>query len=78
MANLSIRKLDDAIYEQLQIRAAEHAVSMEEEVRQILCQAVAAPKCISNIFTQCFGSQNGVDLSELLQHKPHNPMDFTE
>jgi len=30
MANLSVRKLDDQIYDRLRIRAAEHGVSMEE------------------------------------------------
>ena len=37
------RKLDDNVYEQLRIRAAKHGVPMEEEVRQILSQAVKAP-----------------------------------
>ena len=31
MANISVRKLDNQVYNQLRIRAAEHGVSMEEE-----------------------------------------------
>lgn len=77
MANLSIRKLDDDIYERLQIRAAKHGISMEEEVRKIIYQAVAVPDSLSEIFKQNFGKKNGIDL-ELLAHKPHDPMDFDE
>lgn len=40
MANLSIRKLDEATVQSLRIRAARHGVSMEEEVRRILDAAV--------------------------------------
>lgn len=78
MANLSVRKLDNQIYEQLRIRAAAHGVSMEEEARQILSQAVAAPERISDVFHKYFGPENGVDLDILNQRQPHNPMDFDE
>ena len=40
MATLTIRNLDDAVRDRLRQRAAEHGHSMEEEVRQILMQAV--------------------------------------
>ena len=40
MANISIRKLDDATLQALRIRAAKHGVSMEEEVRRILSAQV--------------------------------------
>lgn len=36
MAALTIRHVDDAIKQALRIRAAQHGVSMEEEVRRIL------------------------------------------
>lgn len=77
MANLSIRKLDDRIYECLRIRAANHGISMEEEVRQIIYQAVSPPNSLSKIFSQNFGSNNGIDLESLI-HKPHYPMEFDE
>lgn len=41
MASLTIRKLDDAVKVKLRIRAAQHGRSMEEEVREILNEAVA-------------------------------------
>jgi antitoxin FitA len=78
MANLSVRKLDDKVYEQLRIRAAKHGVSMEEEARQIICQVVAAPERISDVFRKYFGYENGINLDISDQRKPHNPMDFNE
>jgi antitoxin FitA len=41
MASITIRKLDDAVKVKLRIRAAQHGRSMEEEVREILNEAVA-------------------------------------
>ncbi|MFN7096844.1 MAG: FitA-like ribbon-helix-helix domain-containing protein [Gammaproteobacteria bacterium] len=78
MASLSVRKLDDTIYEQLRIRAIQHGVSMEEEARQILSQAVSAPQKISAVFRQHFGQKNGFDLNSSHPRTPHNPMDFDE
>lgn len=77
MASLSIRRLDPRLYERLRIRAAQHGISMEEEVRKIIAKAVSAPDSITEIFTQNFGNRNGVDL-DLIAHKPHFPMEFDE
>ena len=41
MATLTIRNLDDATKRLLRIRAAQHGVSMEEEVRRILCKELS-------------------------------------
>ena len=71
MANLSIRKFDDHAYKQLHLRARCHGLSMEEEARQILYQAVAAPMDIGDIFQKYFGHKNGIDLEALCQRKPH-------
>lgn len=78
MPNLSVRKLDKIAYEQLRVRAAQHGISMEEEVRQIIYQAISTPNQISQVFQKHFGSKNGVDLECLEQHKPHQPVDFDE
>lgn len=40
MTSLTIRNLDDATKHLLRIRAAHHGVSMEEEVRRILKEAL--------------------------------------
>jgi plasmid stability protein len=76
MASLSVRKLDDNIYTRLKIRAAKHHVSMEEEARIIISQAVSAPELISEVFDKHFGKDNGVDLGSLSQRDPHDPVDF--
>lgn len=76
MASLSVRKLDDDVYTRLRIRAAKHHVSMEEEARQIISQAVSAPERISDVFQKHFGNNNGIDLTLLSQREPHEPMDF--
>ncbi|MER2566237.1 MAG: plasmid stabilization protein [Myxococcaceae bacterium] len=41
MATLTIRNLDEAVKRRLRVRAAEHGRSMEEEVREILREAVS-------------------------------------
>ena len=75
MANLSVRKLDDTIYERLQALAEKHGISMEEEARQIISQAVTAPERIGDVFKKYFGAKNGVHL-KMPRHKPHNPLDI--
>ena len=78
MASFSIRKLDDAVYQKLRIRAAKHGISMEEEVRQIITHVVAVPDDISQVFTKHFGTHNGVDLESPDPKTSHQPMDFDE
>lgn len=77
MASLSVRKLDAKTLVALRVRAAEKGVSMEEEARQILKQAVSSPHKIGDIALQLFGSQYGVDL-KLHKRNPHKPIDLSE
>ena len=72
MASLSIPELDDEIYERLQAQAARHRVSIEEEVRQILTQAVSPPERMGELFLKIFGPERGADL-ELPPREPHDP-----
>lgn len=44
MASLTIRNLEDEVKQGLRFRAARHGVSMEQEVRTILRDAVQSPK----------------------------------
>ena len=76
MANLSVRKIDDRVYEQLRVRAAKHGVSMEEEVRQVLKRAVSAPERLGDLALNVFGPDHGVDL-EIPSRPPHDPLDLT-
>ena len=77
MASLSVRKLDDATLSRLRIRAAKHGVSMEEEARRILKEAVSAPEHLGDFALGIFGSKHGVDL-QLPERTPHEPLDLTE
>ncbi|HXV64948.1 MAG TPA: Arc family DNA-binding protein [Vicinamibacteria bacterium] len=76
MASISVRRIDDEVYELLRIRAAKHGVSMEEEVRQILRRAVSAPERLGDLALEYFG-EDGVDL-ELPPRGPHEPMSVDE
>ncbi|GEM_PF-349420 len=75
MANLSVRKLDEEVFSKLRLRAATHGVSMEEEVRHILKQAVANPIRLGDMTVQLFGEKQGIEL-EWPEHMPHEPLDL--
>lgn len=77
MANISVRKIDDETLSRLRIRAAKHGVSMEEEARRILRDAVSAPDDLGDLALQFFGPNNGVDL-QLPERTPHDPPDLIE
>ncbi len=77
MASLSVRKLDNDTYERLRVRAAKHGVSMEEEARRILKQAISAPERLGDVFLYYFGPDNGIAL-ELSPREPHEPLDLSQ
>lgn len=64
MAVLTIRNVDDAIKQSLRIRAAQHGVSMEEEARRILRDAlvrVSQPQPLGQRLKQRFAEAADVD-----------------
>jgi plasmid stability protein len=77
MGSLSVRKLDDATLARLRIRAAAHGVSMEEEARRILRDAVRAPERLGDLALELFGPETGVDL-ELPDRPPNDPPSLVE
>lgn len=77
MANLSVRRVDDDILARLRVRAARHGVSMEEEVRRIIEQAVSGPERLGDMALSLFGPVHGVELN-LPERTPHEPLDLTE
>lgn len=77
MAGLSVRKLDDETLSRLRVRAAKHGVSMEEEARRILRDAVSAPDCLGDLALRIFGPERGVDL-QLPERTPHEPLALNE
>ena len=77
MASLSVRQIDDEVYDRLKVRAAGHGVSMEEEARQILQRAVAAPERLGEFAIRLFGPAHGVELP-LPPRGIHEPLDLGE
>ncbi len=75
MANISVRRLDDATLERLRQRAQLHGVSMEAEVRQILQAALAPPARLGDLAVNIFGKAHGIDL-ELPSHPSHLAVDL--
>ena len=73
MANLSVRKLDDEVVTELRVRAARHGISMEEEVRRIIVQAVSAPARLGDLALATFGTNSGIEPGPE-KTVPHEPM----
>lgn len=65
MASITIPNLDDEVKMRLRKRAAEHHLSMEEEARVILREAVGrkpSSRNLAEITRSWFGPENGVNL----------------
>jgi len=75
MANLSVRKLDDEVVGKLRLWAVQHGLSMEEEVRRIIMQAVSSPIHLGDMVLEIFGTDFGVELT-LDKQAPHEPIDL--
>jgi plasmid stability protein len=76
MASLSIRKIDDATMNRLRLRAAGHGVSMEEEVRRIIRQAVATPERLGDLAVTLFSPAYGGDPLPLPERDTSEPLAF--
>ena len=76
MASLSVRKVDDETVANLRVRAARHGVSMEEEVRRILKQAVATPERLGDLAVRLFSPAYGGAELKLPEREAHQPMKF--
>jgi plasmid stability protein len=72
---LSIRRLDDEIYDRLRDRAKRKGISIEEEARQVLTRAVSPPERLGDLFLKVFGPKEGADL-EISAREPHEPLDL--
>lgn len=66
MASITIRNLDDDLKRRLRVRAAENGRSMEEEVREILRQALGPPSVPRNLGKSIharFAELGGIDFA---------------
>ena len=78
MASLSIRKLEENTLEKLRARAAQHGVSMEEEVRQIIRLAVSSPERLGDFAVNLFSVAYGGGELQLPPRESSEPMEFPE
>ena len=78
MASLRVRNLDDDTLRRLRVRAADHGVSVEEEVRRIIKQAVSTPERIGDLAVRLFTPAYGGPELELPERKITDPIDFSE
>ena len=79
MASLTIRNLDENVKKQLRIRAAEHGWSMEEEVREILRQAMAVPalpRKLGDAIHRRVTELGGVEIEPFPREPTPEPLDF--
>jgi antitoxin FitA len=81
MATLTLRDLDESLKLSLRMRAARHNRSMEEEARQILRAALAAPEPPAlNLFDSIrshFEGLGDVQLDIPPREPPREPPDFS-
>ncbi len=82
MAQLIVRKIDPGLKQRLRERAAQKGRSMEEEHREILRQALSesanGPENLASVFRELFGSEHGVEIPDLSDRSPHEPIRFDE
>jgi len=73
MAIMHIGNLDEEVLRRLDVRSKAAGVSLEEEVRRILTNAVM-PQRLGDFALATFGPMHGHDLA-LPVHPPHDPRD---
>ncbi|TCS98721.1 hypothetical protein EDC36_104145 [Tepidimonas ignava] len=81
MAALTIRNVDDAIKQSLRIRAAQHGVSMEEEARRILREALgcaARSQPLGQRLKQRFAEVAATDFELPARQLPRRPPHWDE
>ena len=61
MGSITVRQIDDVVKERLKKRAEKNGVSMEAEVRSILCEAVK-PRSAREVIEEALGPDwEGID-----------------
>ena len=81
MTSLTIRNLDDVTKQRLRIRAAHHGVSMEEEVRRILREALRpaeAPSGLGQRLRDRFAGLAAEDFEVPGRHAPRTAPQWDE
>ena len=73
MTSLTIRNVDDATKQRLRMRAASHGVSMEEEVRRILKDALRPAETSSGLGLRLRDRFAGVGAEQFVAPARHAP-----
>jgi plasmid stability protein len=73
MTSLTIRNLDESIKQRLRMRAARHGVSMEEEVRRILKEALRPAEAPSGLGQRLRDRFAGLTTEEFALPERHTP-----
>lgn len=73
MTSLTIRNVDDATKQRLRMRAAHHGVSMEEEVRRILKEALRPAEATSGLGKRLRDRFAGLAADEFALPERHAP-----
>lgn len=79
MASITIRNLDDALKERLRVRAAKRGRSMEQEVREILREAInriEPPANLAAAIRERMALLGGVDLECPEREPMRDPVTF--
>jgi plasmid stability protein len=76
MAAVTIRNLPEATHRALKVRAREHGVSAEAEIRTILNEAVAQGKGLGSLLYEISRPFGGVDLDIRRDPSPIDAADF--
>lgn len=81
MTGLTIRNVDAATKQRLRMRAARHGVSMEEEVRRILKDALRPAEATSGLGKRLCDRFAGLGAEEFVvpeRHTPRNTLQWDE
>jgi antitoxin FitA len=73
MTSLTIRNMDDATKQRLRMRAAHHGISMEEEARRILKEALHPAEAPSGLGKRLRDRFAEVTAEEFVLPKRHTP-----
>ena len=76
MPSLSVGKIDDDTMRLLQMQAAKHGASVEEEVRQIIKRAVSTPESLGDLAVKLFSPAYGNEELTLPERETHEPLSF--
>ena len=77
MSSLIIKELEDNTLIRLRMRAANHGISVEEEARKIISQAVSTSERVGDLAVRVFAPGYGEPELELPEREITDPLEFS-